>query len=309
MKGARGTGRPAGAGAPLAAVAGAGALLAAVTGAAIAPIATAEWFPTEPLEGSALLVVVRLPPDAPEGTVAEAELDGRPVPLAPAPDGAWFGLGPLPVGASGDRALRVRGRAPEGDTEETAFTLRVMEREYASRPLRVEPRYAEPPRAVLRRIEEERERIRSTIGLATAEWRGGPRFGWPRPPRVSAPFGERRLYNERLQSRHYGLDLRGAEGAPVLAAAGGRVALTGDFYYQGKAVYVDHGLGVYTGYFHLSRIDVEEDQEVEAGQLLGGVGATGRVTGPHLHWSAYVAGQSVDPVSLLDLRLPVPEAP
>ncbi len=272
-------------------------------------IASAEWHPAEPEDGSAVLVLVTLRPDAPEGTAAEAELDGRPIPLARSAEGQWFGIGPLPVGASGPRELKVRSRSAGNVLDEQAWILTVGARTYGDRQLRVAPGYAEPAAAVLARITEERNRIRGTLGLATAEWRAGPEFGWPRPPQVRARFGERRLYNGRLQSRHYGLDLAGDEGAPVLASAAGRVALAGEFYYQGNAVYLDHGLGVYTGYFHLSRIDVTEDEEVAAGQLIGAVGSTGRVTGPHLHWSAYVGGQSVDPSTLLELRLPVQEGP
>lgn len=272
-------------------------------------IASAEWHPTEPEDGSAVLVVVTLRPDAPEGTTAEAELDGRPIPLAPTETGEWFGIGPLAIGATGTKELTVRSRSGATVSDEQAWILTVRARTYGDRQLRVAPGYAEPPAALLERIAEERDLIRATLGLATAQWRADRGFGWPRPPRIRSGFGERRLYNGRLQSRHYGLDLAGDEGAPALASAAGRVALAGDFYYQGNAVYVDHGLGVYTGYFHLSRIDVVEDQEVTAGELIGAVGSTGRVTGPHLHWSAYAGGQSVDPTTLLDLRLPPREGP
>ena len=78
-----------------------------------------------------------------------------------------------------------------------------------------------------------------------------------------------------------------------------------DLYFSGNGVYVDHGLGVYTGYFHLSRIHVSEGETVEAGQLVGEVGSTGRVTGPHLHWSLWVAGKSLDAGSLLDMHVPL----
>jgi murein DD-endopeptidase MepM/ murein hydrolase activator NlpD len=100
-----------------------------------------------------------------------------------------------------------------------------------------------------------------------------------------------------------GLDLRGRRGQPAYAAAAGRVTLTGRFVYQGNAVYVDHGFGVVTAYFHFSSIDVEEGDIVEAGQVIGRVGSTGRSTAPHLHWSAYVHGVNVDPESLIGFRL------
>ena len=108
------------------------------------------------------------------------------------------------------------------------------------------------------------------------------------------------MFNGELRSRHTGLDLRGAMGDPIRAANSGRVALSDDLFFNGGAVFIDHGLGVYTGYFHMSRREVEEGEWVEQGQVIGRVGATGRVTGPHLHWSLYALGQSLDPLSLLD---------
>lgn len=104
-----------------------------------------------------------------------------------------------------------------------------------------------------------------------------------------------------------GLDLRGRRGNPVYAPAAGRVLLTGRFFYQGNAVYLDHGLGLVTAYFHFSEIAVERGDFVEPGQLIGRVGSTGRSTAPHLHWSAYVDGHSVDPESLVGFVL-TPEA-
>ncbi len=121
---------------------------------------------------------------------------------------------------------------------------------------------------------------------------------------VTAPFGQERLFNGELQSRHTGLDLRGAVGEPVRAAARGRVVIARDLYFSGNGVYLDHGRGVYTGYFHLSRILVEEGEIVEPGQVVGEAGATGRVTGPHLHWSLWVAGEALDASSLLEIVLP-----
>jgi murein DD-endopeptidase MepM/ murein hydrolase activator NlpD len=104
-----------------------------------------------------------------------------------------------------------------------------------------------------------------------------------------------------VTSRHTGTDFAGAFGTPVVAAARGVVALVADFYLAGRAVYLDHGAGLVTAYFHLSRVDVTQGDTVKAGQRIGGVGQSGRVTGPHLHWVLRYGAISVDPMSLVRL--------
>ncbi|MFQ5690160.1 MAG: M23 family metallopeptidase [Gemmatimonadota bacterium] len=274
------------------------------------PAPPRPWFwpavrvtPRTPREGTAVAVHVTFPPGGREPAAILADLSGRPVRLARLRDG-WFGLGALPIGASGTRLLRLRHRVSRDSVLEQSLLVQVRPGAFPFTALRVEPDFAAPPPATLARIRRERERIRAVLGRFTPNWLVDAGFAWPRPPRFTSPFGQRRLFNGNLRSRHLGLDLAGHRGDPVRAAASGRVALTGNFYYQGNAVYIDHGLGVYTGYFHFSRIDVREGEWVERGQILGRVGATGRVTGPHLHWSLYVAGENLDPASLLDLDIP-----
>jgi murein DD-endopeptidase MepM/ murein hydrolase activator NlpD len=129
----------------------------------------------------------------------------------------------------------------------------------------------------------------------------GGTFVRPRDTRVTSSFGDGREFNGQVQSRHMGLDLAGPSGEPVVAAARGIVALVDQFHLAGNVVYVDHGAGLITAYFHLSRQDVMQGDTVEAGQQIGLVGATGRVTGPHLHWVARYGSVTVDPRSLLAL--------
>jgi murein DD-endopeptidase MepM/ murein hydrolase activator NlpD len=114
-------------------------------------------------------------------------------------------------------------------------------------------------------------------------------------------FGHRRVFNGQPRSPHSGADLRAAKGTPVYAANRGRVVLAKNLFYSGNTVFIDHGLGLYTTYLHFSEIKVEPGEIVERGQLIGLAGATGRVTGPHLHWGVRIVDARVDPFSLLEV--------
>jgi murein DD-endopeptidase MepM/ murein hydrolase activator NlpD len=122
---------------------------------------------------------------------------------------------------------------------------------------------------------------------------------------VSSLFGHRRFFNGQPRNPHSGLDIAASTGTPVLAPSSGQVVLVDDLYYNGKTVFLDHGQGLITMYCHLSEHAVAEGSTVEQGQIIGLVGATGRVTGPHLHWSVSLNGYRVDPNTLMTL-LPAP---
>ena len=124
----------------------------------------------------------------------------------------------------------------------------------------------------------------------------------PRTSALSSRFGTGRTFNGQVTSRHLGVDFRGAVGAPVRAANRGRVALIDTFFLGGRVIYIDHGGGVVTGYLHLSRVLVSVGDTVSRGQTIGHVGATGRVTGPHLHWNARYGSLTVNPLDLLTLE-------
>lgn len=201
----------------------------------------------------------------------------------------------------GDRPLVVDGVDASGSALTATATLRVVPRAFAVSKLSVDPKFVEPPPEEKERIERDREAFRRAFAspLPSRLWEG--RFTLPADAPSQKNFGAKRVYNGRTRSRHAGLDLSAASGTPVSAPAAGVVVLAGDFYFSGGSVVLDHGGGLMTTYIHLSRIDVKEGDRVAPGERIGAVGATGRVTGPHLHWAARLGGARVDPAALLEL--------
>ena len=175
--------------------------------------------------------------------------------------------------------------------------------------LRVDRRFTRPMDAATEaRIERENEVARSIGHRAqdTPQLWTLP-FLRPRQARVTSRFGSGRVFNGRVSSSHLGIDYRGATGDPIYAANRGVVALVDTFFLAGNVVYIDHGDGIVTGYFHMSQPEVAAGDTVERGQEIGRVGATGRVTGPHLHWSARFGALTIDPADLLSLGPPFVE--
>ena len=260
------------------------------------------WWPPRPLQASVVAIRITPPAGPPLEDVEWVRLAGEDVRVMP-DGGSWVGIGALPLDSAGlfelEYAFR-RGR----DRAERRLLVPSRSRTYPSRRVRISARPSTPDPDVDARIERERALIRAALESSGATWHPEAPFRWPRqPPIKTSPFGQRRVFDGSVRSRHLGLDLRARYGNPIRAPAAGRVALTGHFFYQGKAVYLDHGLGLVTAYFHMSSIAVEEGDLVEVGDLLGRGGSTGRSTAPHLHWSAYVGGRSVDPETLIGLTL------
>ncbi len=256
-----------------------------------------RWSPPAPGEGT--VVALRLEPE-PRGMPileATAYAGDREIVLVGLRGGGYFGLVAAPR-ATDEVPVGVAVTLVDGTRLSQRLSLRVTQRDFPATRLRVATRYTAPDEATLRRVRIEREWVRAALAVRTEAplWRGP--FIVPLEGLTTSPYGQRRMFNNEVRSQHTGLDIDGDTGDPVVAANSGRVILSRDLFYSGQAVYVDHGLGFITGYYHLSKREVDEGQWVEKGEVVGLVGATGRVTGSHLHWSVFVQGVSLDPISL-----------
>ena len=251
--------------------------------------------PVSAKPGDPVLVTVRGASGLPTGT-----LDGRPLRFFAWQDG-YAALTSLPVEQSAG-TVGVDVTAPgRGLPVALSGSLEVGAPGYRERELRVANKYVSPPKAVKARMEADRKAFAAAFAQPFRTPLFGQNFAWPRKDEVTAPFGDRRSFNGKLQSQHFGVDLDGDPGAPVLAANDGTVVMARDNYASGNTVLVHHGAGLYTAYFHLSRIGVKDGAKVKAGEELGLVGSTGRVTGPHLHWGVKADDRWVDGQTLLKL--------
>ncbi len=192
------------------------------------------------------------------------------------------------------------GKSPAG---EKVYPLKVTGKKFAERRLKVATKYVSPPQAEMDRINREAATTKKLFALNTQEkyWDGA--FLKPVPGGVTSPFGRKNFVNDQPRSPHSGVDLRGAVGTPVKTPAAGKVILADDLYFAGNTVMVDHGFGLISYFCHLSKINVKSGDMVSQGELIGLVGSTGRVTGPHLHWTIKLLGLRVDPMSVLALKL------
>jgi murein DD-endopeptidase MepM/ murein hydrolase activator NlpD len=216
----------------------------------------------------------------------------------------WFGLLGLDYRLKpGEYPLRAVIVDSQGNRQEVWLSLRVKPKSFPVKKLWVAPRYVTPPPEERERIRRESTLLQTIFSLETPSWLGQGRFILPCQGKVYLNFGEKRIYNNQPRSSHSGIDIAAVTGTPVVASNAGRVVLASNLYFAGKTVIIDHGLGLYTFYAHLAEIKVVRGDFVRQGQIIGLVGATGRVTGPHLHWSARLKGSRVDPMSLLEIPL------
>ena len=278
------------------------ALLVAAAPAQAREALSVRWEPRVVRQGDVAMVFVTGLPDA---KAVEGSLAGQPLTFFPYGGGyaalagidleARPGMATWRVGVmdARDRPLKASGR------------LQIRARKFPVQRLTLPREMVELDAPTLQRVEEESKRLRTLYATITPErhWRG--RFAKPvGVPDAGEGFGARRIINGQPRAPHAGLDYSADAGTPVVGANAGHVALVAEYFFPGRLVVLDHGLGLYTLYFHLEQAEAADGDRVERGQIIGRVGASGRATGPHLHFAAHLRQTRIDPALLLQLRLP-----
>jgi len=209
----------------------------------------------------------------------------------------WVALVGLPLGAKPGSTLHVEVEQPGGAIEQIPIV--VKRKTYPSQHLNVPPGQVDLSPVDLSRYDRERAHLGEVLRTFTEDPPATTDMLQPTPGRRSSSFGMRRFFNGRSRNPHTGMDIAAPVGAPIIAACAGKVLDRGDYFFSGNQLIIDHGQGLLTLYAHLSEIEVETADVLAAGAPIGKVGATGRVTGPHLHFSVYLNTVPVDPALFL----------
>lgn len=266
------------------------------------------WRPAVPVQGSLVVLGVQArASDSIRGVSGELAGEGLHFELI---DGWYRAVGAVPLSSRGRVRAQVVLERAGGRRDTLTRSLAVGTRRAPNVRLRVDPDFVQPPESLASRLQAERDLVREIKRRAHDRSRlwDGP-FQPPRPGPLGSVFGEGRVFNGRLRSRHLGADFSGALGDSVRATNRGVVVHASGLYFSGTTVFVDHGAGLLTGYLHLSLVLVAPGDTVATGQVIGLVGATGRVTGPHLHWFASYGEITIDPMALLGVDLEGPLTP
>jgi murein DD-endopeptidase MepM/ murein hydrolase activator NlpD len=246
--------------------------------------------------GELVVVTIASPREPNPKTAVRLTAFGREVRSFPAGNRKWQAL----VGIDLDVKPGTYPILASVDGITTSRNLVVTAKTFRTRRLTVNPDFVTPPESEAARIAEEATLLERTWASSAAE-RLWTSFSAPVPQPTNSAFGTRSIFNGTPRNAHGGADFLSPAGTPIAAPSAGRVAVARNLYFSGNTVIVDHGLGMFSMLAHLSAIDVHEGQLVEARQPLGLVGATGRVTGAHLHWAVRLDGARVDPLSVLAL--------
>jgi len=253
--------------------------------------------------GSLLLLQIesrKLGPPVRDMRLAFQQRDYPVYPHPADPADKHFGLIPIPFRtAPGLATLELSWANAAGDHRRT-IPFRIVAGTYKTDELKVDSSRVNPNKKNIERAQKEVRKIKRIYagGSVDRVWQNN--FQLPMSSDITSPFGNKRVFNGKLKSFHNGVDFRARTPSPVFAANSGIVKLAENLFYSGNAVVIDHGTGIFTIYAHLSRIDVTPGQHIEKGQRLGLTGATGRVSGPHLHWGVKVNGIAVNPMQLME---------
>jgi len=240
------------------------------------------------------IAVITLPADAEPAT---ARYRDRKVLVTRNENNDYIAVIGLPLASEpGRHYLKVNNTS--GKTQNLGF--QVADKAYEEQHITIkDKRKVNPEKRDMERITRESRQIKSALRHWSQQDDITLAFEKPVEGPTSSPFGLRRFFNEQARNPHSGLDIAAPEGTPIRAPAAGTVIETGDFFFNGNTVLLDHGQGLVTMYCHMNKIDVTPGQSVDSGEILGEVGMTGRVTGPHLHWGVSLNDARIDPLLFL----------
>lgn len=275
-----------------------GALLLALLGADL------RVQPGAARPGDAVLITITGAPEGnatPEGRLGKTELTFLPF------HAGWQALVGISVEADA-QTLDLEITLPLGDEKKELLTgtLDVLPADFRRRELTVSKKFTSPSKKDLERSARDQKAFNEAFDRDFEPWLFAHDFARPRNAPTSAPFGDLRLFNKKKKSQHMGADIDGDTGDPIYAANDGEIVMVRDCWGSGNTVLIHHGGRLFTSYFHMSKVVVSNGQTVKQGELLGLVGKTGRVTGPHLHWGAKLDGRWINPESLLTLEFDPP---
>ncbi len=206
--------------------------------------------------------------------------------------GKWFAIVGIPLSTKPGRQEILT----EYDGQDDIQHFNIVAKDYPKQYIQMKnKRFVDPTKKDLNRIYSDMKKIRTTLAFWRPNAQVPMQFSWPVKGIITSPFGLRRFFNGQARHPHSGLDIAVPAGTEIKAPAAGIVRATGNYFFNGNAVFIDHGQGLVTMYCHMEKILVHNGQQVKRGQVIGLVGQTGRATGPHLHWGVSLNDTMVDP--------------